>query len=212
LGVIFLLIIFVLYFCVFAVFAVVWRCLVLFYYILRRLTAVKYHTWGSEHVSFIATAQAMFHSGGLRPFFKGVLPTVCRDCVFGGVYATLRMLIEKALVSMRKNDPKALPQTKRHMDMERVSASIIAASMATIFSAPHNFARNIAYASPVDSPAPTIRSSFRRLLKGARTSSTPLTYLQDRLRLGWGTARVGVGMALGNELYTFAKEHLERPR
>ena len=38
-------------------------------------------------------------------------------------------------------------------------------------------------------------------------------FLQNRLRLGWGTARVAVGMAVGQYLYEFTKDALDkRPR
>ena len=38
---------------------------------------------------------------GMRPFFKGIVPTVLRDCIFGGVYSSLKFILEKYLRKRR---------------------------------------------------------------------------------------------------------------
>jgi len=176
-------------------------------FLLNSLTAVKYHSWGSDRskVGFVVVARRMYSKGGVRPFFKGIIPTVIRDCIFGGVYATLKSIFEKILRE-RNLDVERNPTREGR---ERFVSAMLAAALATVFSAPHNFARNMAYASSPNTKAPTCRSSLRRLIHDARLNEKPYHYIQGRLRLGWGTARVAVGMALGNDLYTRANAFLQ---
>ncbi len=58
------------------------------------VVAVKYHVWGTvkddANVSFREIARQMFQEGGYSPFLKGMKATMCRDVVFGGVFAMLR--------------------------------------------------------------------------------------------------------------------------
>ena len=79
--------------------------------------------------------------------------------------------------------------------------SLVSGSLATIASAPFNFARNMQYATPPSQRAASTAALLAGLFRQARAERRPVRFLQRRLRVGWGTARVAVGMAAGFELY-----------
>ena len=57
-------------------------------------------------------------------------------------------------------------------------------------------------------PSPSILKIFSDLNKDVMKEPRPLSYLQGRLRVGWGTVRVAIGMAVGFELYEKLKYYL----
>jgi hypothetical protein len=156
--------------------------------ILNPLSAVKYKTWGRViNRGMWVEASEMFHKGGLRPFFNGLKPTLFRDIAFGGCYTYLRYAI---------NGP--LP------DHHQWLGNMISAGIATMVSGPFNLARNEQYATRSKKVAPTIPQVFSALAQQVAeqdTLSGKLSLLQNRLRIGWGTARVAVGMAFGHYIY-----------
>jgi hypothetical protein len=131
--------------------------------------------------NFISTARAMFKGGGARPFMFGLIPTVVRDAVFGCVYTG-----------------------GRHWLGSDTTGNMAAAVAATTASSPFNLARNAQFAtSPQDRP-PSIRRTLGALLTETASKEGPTArffYVQQRLTLGWGTTRVGLGMALGAQVY-----------
>ncbi len=56
--------------------------------------AIKYHIWGTvkddANIYFRDVARELFKQGGYLPFLKGMQATLCRDVVFGGVFAMCR--------------------------------------------------------------------------------------------------------------------------
>ncbi|CAK0844186.1 unnamed protein product [Prorocentrum cordatum] len=123
--------------------------------------------------------------------------TAVRDAIFGGVYAACRSA-GGAIGSDGRAPRGSLP------------LDLAAASAATVLSSPVNYARNMSFHSPAGEAAPGIGHSLRhlwrdaqkqRLAHGARAAAG---YLQLRLGLGWGTARVGLGMSLGQQMYDAA--------
>jgi hypothetical protein len=103
--------------------------------------------------------------------------------------------------------PPRLQFSAAHIDF---SAALLAGGLATIASAPFNYVRNIKYgwhaAEVPDSGARILLD----LMRDIRSSSHPLKHTQERLRLGWGTARVAVGMAVGQWLYEQTKKGLDK--
>ena len=82
--------------------------------------------------------------------------------------------------------------------------NMIAACAATLMSSPWNYVRNVQYAVPPGTKHPTAAQALRELLSEAKakgSTAAALKHLQERLRLGWGTARVAVGMAFGAQVY-----------
>ena len=221
---------------------------------LNQLTAIKYASWESERGGFFTTARQMWKEGGVQPFMKGIVPTVLRDTIFGGVFAISKEGCTRTLkrIHNRATTPPP-PHTHHHSQagggggggMEGVSetaeevstavarsiasfsdahvgtidflSSLIAGAAGTIVSSPFNFVRNIKYGWPASETPPTASVILGQLVDEMKTKRreegvrSALAHMQERLRIGWGTARVAVGMAVGYEIYEVVKAHLDPP-
>jgi hypothetical protein len=180
---------------------------------------LQFYYWGSVecgHSSFFSTAKQMYKDGGLRPFFVGSTATVMRDVVFGAAFYVLRKITW--LKSSEQGSGKAT-----HSSIFLSNA--VAAFVATLLSSPFNYVRNIDYATPpgVDpgSPLRVLRDlwSEAKAVRGpgdvfsnastvaevgvASRAYHRFMFIQQRLRIGWGTARVAVGMAFGSVVYEY---------
>ncbi|RYH28735.1 hypothetical protein EON65_11045 [archaeon] len=140
-------------------------------------------------------------TGGVRHLFVGTLATVQRDLIFGGCFATMRH--ELLPVLWKKYDRR-----KKHDEVEKKKANfvinLLAATTATLLSSPINYVRNMHYATPPDTKPTSTIHILKDLIHSAAQQSTLIKqwyYIQTRLRLGWGTARVGCGMAFGAKVY-----------
>ena len=85
---------------------------------------------------------------------------------------------------------------------------MFSACVATVVSSPLNYVRNIQYAvDPTIGQRPEpARVILRKLWvqgRGCVTVFRRVAWLQRQLRLGWGTARVGFGMAFSEQIYNF---------
>jgi hypothetical protein len=83
-------------------------------------------------------------------------------------------------------------------------ANMTAAALATIVSGPFNLARNVQYATKSRHVADTVGKVLQDFVQ--ETQSRPslvgkIKYIQSRLRIGWGTVRVAVGMSFGHYIY-----------
>lgn len=140
---------------------------------------------------------------GFPPFTKGIVATVIRDAIFGGSFATLKYYGKPQF------DP-SVKQTLYHRLLTDGSV-LMAGALATIASAPWNYARNMKYATPPGQQAPSTWCCLRELFRDARKADCgSLRFLQQRLRIGWGTGRVACGMMVGDQLYERAKSFLEK--
>ncbi|KAL3940011.1 MAG: hypothetical protein SGBAC_005363 [Bacillariaceae sp.] len=159
--------------------------------IVNPISAVKYKTWGRDNPrSFFVEAADMLRKGGLRPFTNGMLPTVLRDLVFGGCYTVIRFELQYRF-QLSNSD-------------YQWAANMAAAAMATIVSGPFNLARNVQYATRSRNKADSVIEvfvSFYGEVKELPTTLEKCKRIQNRLRIGWGTARVAVGMSFGHFVY-----------
>eukprot|EP00052_Salpingoeca_macrocollata_P009101 m.71900 g.71900 ORF g.71900 m.71900 type:complete len:285 (+) comp16931_c0_seq6:90-944(+) len=161
---------------------------------LNQLATVKYTMWNAKNpTTFLSTAHHMYKYGGIRPFFKGMWATGARDALFGVCYETLRHHLHARLRARR-----------HHGDTWVVLGNMLAALAATLASAPLNYCRNVIYATRVTDRPPSIPAALLQLWRQGRAQSTlsqELHFWQRRLRIGWGSARVAVGMAFGQYVY-----------
>lgn len=156
------------------------------------VSAVKYHTWGQDRLTFFLSVRHMAHKGGWRAFRKGTAATLGRDMTFGSTYEVLRHLL---------HDTDANPKEAKN----NVLYNAIAAGVGTVVSGPFNYARTIHYATPVHEQPQSIWNIMRHLLIESKKHE-PSTYerfgfFQRNLCLGWGTLRVAVGVALGQAIF-----------
>lgn len=159
--------------------------------ILNPLSTIRYKTWGRDVNRGMAreVAGMVRDSGSFRPFFNGLAPTIARDIVFGGCYTWLRLQIQ----CWGDLPPK-----------EQWKANLIAAGLATIVSGPFNYVRNIHYATSSRDTADGTLQVLRKLVANVNDQPTRIQkvqYLQNRLRIGWGTMRVALGVAFGHSVY-----------
>ena len=210
--------------------------------VLNQLTAIKYASWDAEH-GFLTTAKRMWHEGGMRPFMKGIVPTVIRDTIFGGVFALTKEGCARGIRRLQSR-ARRVSREEKEVDaahsastgsgsstaslVKTVSAftvhntktvdfvsSLLAGAFGTIASSPFNFVRNIKYGWPASETPPSAYRILSDLAvecgEKAREGKwkQSASHLQDRLRIGWGTARVAVGMAVGYEIYELVKHALD---
>lgn len=163
------------------------------------ISTIRYHTFAHEKYKFTDSVKEMYSGGKLKPFFKGTLVTASRDMVFGSVYEILRLIQEKHL-------PESQHATST------LIRNAVAATFATVISSPLNYVRNIQYASDPKVAPP---STSQTLLQVWNESSLARTqkisrarFFQQQFRIGWGTGRVAVGMALGQNLFECVSKKL----
>lgn len=164
--------------------------------VLNPLSAIKYKVWGREtNQGMWAEAVGMLHkAGGLRPFWNGLLPTLYRDVVFGGCYTYLRFRLLRT----------------GWLD-QQWQANVLAAALATIASGPFNYVRNIQYGTRSHERALSTYMILQDLWWEVSQETKwhrKLHLLQLRLRIGWGTARVALGMSLGHTVYDILQDQI----
>jgi hypothetical protein len=167
------------------------------------VSAVKYHTWGQENASFRSSVREMASLGGIKPFFKGTTATVTRDMIFGSTYEMLRGLMN--------NTNDTIPKNKNQAHLEFIH-NASAAGIATMVSGPFNYVRNMQYATPPNLKPPSMYDALSTVWNEAKVQQPSflgrLSFFQQRFRIGWGTARVAVGMAVGQKLFDWTQEQL----
>ena len=163
--------------------------------ILNPLQAVKYRTWGKDESSaFWKEVQTMYRRRGISPFLNGLVARTVRDVVFGAAYATLRK---------RWKEQLSIPKPLQSFIDPSFTANMMAAAVATVASAPFNYVQNIQYATSSRKAQYSIPSVLKHLARETMQQKglQKVLFLQQRLRVGWGTVRVAGGMAFGNFLY-----------
>ncbi|KTD53774.1 hypothetical protein Lsan_4184 [Legionella santicrucis] len=170
------------------------------------ISAIKYHTWGHENASFRSSIREMWRLGGIKPFLKGTTATMTRDMVFGSTYEMLRSLISS---TVKKSENKTPNENKSSLEFIH---NATAAGVATIVSSPFNYVRNMQYATPPNLKPPTTKEALTKVWNESKNSQRSflgrMSFFQQQFRIGWGTARVAVGMAVGQKLFNWTQEQL----
>lgn len=183
-------------------------------FILNPIAAVKYSRWNeTQKRSFVTEMRLMYTNGGIAQFMKGMYATMTRDIIFGSTFAYQRYLRRRNIQQERKHlahddDIYQLPYAhKLWIDMS-------SAFISTIISSPFNFVRNMQYAET----SANIPSSFKCLqqlyfngwIKEDGSVVGAVRWWLFRLRIGWGTARVAVGMGITSMCFELYGQLLER--
>jgi hypothetical protein len=157
---------------------------------LNPISCVKYHAWGTE-LKLIKVSKEMYKEAGLHSFTRGLGSIALRDSVFSVLY----------LVGKRYSDEYSTNNKIRFL------TNSLVACVATIVTAPINYVRSMKYASGYKKENPSPRQIFKDLLEyqtkytGTKDVIPILKYYSHRLALGWGTLRVGVGIASGQYIF-----------
>lgn len=145
----------------------------------------------------IDAARRIFSQGGFFVFYKGAAATICRDITFCSVYAVARHIHSS------------------NSSSETFAVNLLAASGATLLSSPFNYVRNIHFATPAHTRHKPFVCIFKELYHDTLSQTTfakRLLFLQERLTIGWGTARVGCGMACAAHIYSLCSYHFHSYR
>jgi len=164
-------------------------------FVLNPLNLVKYHSWSiSDHTRFMESWRNIYRNAGVLGFSRGCSSALLRDMIFGATFSGLR--------NQRKlsNDEK----------LTRLSVNALSCFVATTLSSPLNYSRNVQYATSSSKECPSILVILKdlrdKVYSEQKTSIKRLQSFQSHLRLGWGTARVAVGMSLIELLYSMLNE------
>jgi hypothetical protein len=182
--------------------------------ILNPIAAVKYAAWGSDTSKGLqGFAVSLWQKGGIRPFINGIVPTVCRDMVFGGAYATLRFVFALELSRMLTSGD--YPRAKDQGSAIAPVSQFAAAAIATTLSSPINYWRNMQFDTRVGSKPVGMVQCMRELQHAMAEQPDVRHRIRQiglKLRVGWGTVRVATGMAVGQQLYDGLSRRMNNTR
>jgi len=104
-------------------------------------------------------------------------------------------------VSDKKRNKSQTTIHNKSSSVTKIWIDMNSAFVATMLSSPYNYVRNIQYAVPKDFEGKIPGSShiLKNLITEGLKQKTrwgTITYWQFQLRIGWGTGRVAVGMAM----------------
>lgn len=167
---------------------------------MNSVSAVKYFTWGQDDRTFFSSACELWHKGGFKAFNNGLMATITRDAVFGSTYEVLRHLMRQKLAGSTKYDSYQRSQAEFACNMS-------AAAAASVLAGPFNHARNKQFATAPGQKQPAVtqvlKSVWRQAITENQSIVSRLMFFGQTFKVGWGTARVAVGMATGQ--YVFKK-------
>lgn len=181
--------------------------------LLHPFSAIKYSMWAKDDATMAGTMRHMWNRGGFKPFFAAYRVTAVREAAFGSIYESSRFFLRQQLRSHDAStcrSPIVMIPTKimpMHFSRE-FACDCTAATLAAIASSPINFVRTMQLATPSGCVPPSfsvVLSQLHRDIMQQRSLWLRLSYAQDRLRIGWGSVRVGLGMAVGDLIFRFCK-------
>lgn len=174
-------------------------------FIFHPLAAIRYQRWNKKNVSLVQMAREMYLHGGFSSFMIGRSDGFARDVLFGCVYEVIRQSLHRQVEQTTLSHDAT--QTSAHF-----SCDLVAAGVATIASAPFNYTRNMKFKTKPGQVVPSTWLSLKLLSAAARKEPTRLAallHLQRALGIGYGTARVAVGMAVGQGLFQVTKRYVK---
>lgn len=164
------------------------------------LSAIKSYLWKTKDSTFFSSAKTMWSTGGIKPFLKGTTATISRDTIFGSFYEIIRTA---SLSHLQKN--------KNCDEKPKFTVNLFSAGIATVASAPLNFIRTLQYDTPPNQKPPSSSQALHSLwveINNKKTLLDKAKHTQQRLRIGWGTARVAAGMGAGQLVFDYSNEWL----
>lgn len=173
-------------------------------------SAIKYHTWGQENISFFSSAHHMWTQGGMRPFVRGISSGASRDIVFGSTYEGCRSILRNQFIARSEANSPGNDYSKNALAF---ACDLAAAGIGTAFASPFNYLRNMAFAAPVDNTPSPIKI-FTELGKNAQSRNNLFfgrtRYIAfERFQIGWGTGRYALSMAIAQILFDWCRSKLE---
>ena len=162
---------------------------------LNGLQFVKYRLWTEGRGTVWSVTRRLASEAGIHIFFRGTSIGIMRDAAFGLTYEVLRG-------NRSRDDPSK--NFAGHHFLRDTAAGCVACWV----SAPINYCRNIVYGVPPMSCPLGIRFLVHNLYVESMRGATWVqrwNIMNSRLNLGWAALRVGVGVAVGQNLFEFYK-------
>ena len=173
--------------------------------ILNPISAIKYTVWTKDRkTSWINQVASMHRKGGFHQFTKGVYATMARDITFGAIFSVLRRS-RKRKYRMQNAGTSNIAVTIPYSSSLWIDGS--SAFAATVCSSPFNYVRNMQYEKSTQS-IPTMIRILKDLYHTGLSKGGPseaVKWWMFRLRIGWGTARVAVGMSFTSFCYEMSQ-------
>jgi hypothetical protein len=155
--------------------------------LINPINVIKYTNWNNNtSFSIIKSGRQMINSYGYGILMRSVQYTIFRDVTFGVFYTMI--------------SPTLNPEKNFIKDVALVSA-------ATVASSPINYFRSQILMAPLNKPIPTAKIIWTEFVADVKTKPNKISYVMgNRFCIGWGTLRVGIGMALSRQQYEYIKK------
>jgi len=170
------------------------------------VSAAKYHSWGS-HCSFSKSTQIMWKQGGYKPFIIGMRATVIRDGLYGCIYELARTLLSNLeLFNSLSFEPAPI----------QFICNLLAAAGATVLSSPINYARIKQFSTPLGEVELGVVKTLVALCHESKSETKSVFghahFFYQRLKIGSGTTRAALGMAVGQGFSDVVNQYLNPHR
>jgi hypothetical protein len=164
------------------------------------VNAMRYFTWGNSEHTFKATLIEMWRLGGYT-FVNGIGTSILRDMIFGGTYEVSRGFLYRHK-----------PQDNYGINWAFV-CDMTGAAIASISASPVHYIRSKKHRAIADRKTPPSATELLCNLwqdsKKHTSALGKLGFFQKELRIGMSSARVAVGVGLGQIIFDAAKNKLE---
>lgn len=160
---------------------------------IHQLASVKYHCWNNNGYTMYTTMKKMWNDKGIKSFTKGSLATINRDTLFGIVYEGLRIDIQQYIINFKEGESLTTN--------EKLISNVLSGCIATIVSSPFNYIRNIKFSTPNTEQIPSGLRILKDLYHQCKLEKHKIRFINQKMGIGWGTFRVGLGMGIGQLLF-----------
>lgn len=188
------------------------------------VSSAKQQYWNSDQkIGILDFSKQMYKIGGKYAFFRGTLITIQRDSMFGFVLGslwcyTLKTENQNSIDLFSKtldhkfeqfNSFTYKPNFKLIIDF---SINTMIGTFATILSAPFNYIRVMKYKTECNVYTSSV-AIFRELIQSVNNECTGgilkkiIFTFHNKFNVGWGSCRVGLGMALSKYLHDYFKQY-----
>lgn len=154
----------------------------------HHLNVIKMYQWSHQNTGgVIKSAKMMTSEFGSHVFLRGFFQTCLRDCLFSTTFFCL---------------------SKQLNTEQNFAKSVVIASSATALTSPINYLRSRIFFDFKDFPVPLTKvcQELAKEMHSKRGLLQKTSYIFfDRLNIGFGTLRVGLGMAVAQKFYHYLK-------
>ena len=157
-------------------------------FITSPISSAKQQYWNSDQkIGILKFSKQMYKIGGHYAFMRGTLVTIKRDMLFGSIFGYLSF---------------------SHNKEKKFIFDAMYATIATTLSSPFNYIRVMKYKTECNVKTSSV-VIFTDLIKSVKKECNKNILYQiiytfhNKFNVGWGSIRVGCGMALSRQLFEY---------